>query len=76
MTKPDEQRLFPQDATDQTDWVSPALAARLCGTTEAVVESLVKSGRVRTAMLGGRVHVAELDVTRAVAEMGRKGASE
>jgi len=47
---------------DPRDWVSQAAAARLRGVTRQAISRLVRRGRLRTLMIGGRLLVHRVDL--------------
>jgi hypothetical protein len=76
MKRPSEPSLFPIKETDPGAWISIRLAARLHGLTEAAVEAFIATGKVRVTTINRQRSIAEADVERAVADTGRKGASQ
>ena len=49
---------------DLSDWISQSEAARLRGVTRQAIAKLVKKGRLKVLVLGGRAFVSKAEVTR------------
>ena len=48
---------------DLTDWISQSEAARLRGVTRQAIAKLVKKGRLKVLVLGGRTFVSKAEIT-------------
>jgi excisionase family DNA binding protein len=51
-----------QESNDMTDLISQAEAARLRGVTRSAIQDLVRRGRIRSAMIGGRSLVYKSEI--------------
>ncbi len=49
---------------DLSDWISQSEAARLRGVTRQAIAKLVKKGRLKVLVLGGRAFVSKAEVAR------------
>ena len=48
---------------DLSDWISQSEAARLHGVTRQAIAKLVKKGRLKVLVLGGRTFVSKAEIT-------------
>lgn len=48
---------------DLSDWISQSEAARLRGVTRQAIAKLVKKGRLKVLVLGGRAFVSKSEIT-------------
>ena len=49
---------------DLSDWISQSEAARLRGVTRQAIAKLVKKGRLKVLVLGGRTFVSKAEIAR------------
>ena len=53
---------FPEEPLVPSDWISQAEAARLRGVSRQAIAKLIRNGRLRSTIIGGRVLVSRADV--------------